>query len=394
MNVLIIPSWFGDSESPNAGTFFRDEATLLSSSNRVVMMVFDRPTNGKLPRESLICEEDCMKQERINNNFTIIRVRLPFHQNLSWDDNIRSFQPIVKKAFERVYRELKIDIIHAYATFWAGIFAHWISATYCLPYMITEHFGPFNPDFMHSDYIKGEMRSAINNSDSFACVSHHLRQQILMHGILRDSFVIGNYVNDDLFQINENSREENLLLTVAYYPSYIKDINTLLCAYSQLVNRGVDFKAIIVGGGEKKGGYYGENTITRMVNAFKLSQFVQVIDAVRHDDMVTLMQRCSFYVSSSIAESFGVSICEAMLCGKPCVITANGGSMDFADDSNSITVEIHNPLKLASGVIQMMNSREKFNPNEIRNNIVEKYGAKTFLSKISETYRQMIDAKS
>lgn len=394
MNVLIIPSWFGDSESPNAGTFFRDEATLLSSSNRVVMMVFDRPINGKLPRESLICEEDCMKQERTNNNFTIIRVRLPFHQNLSWDDNIRSFQPIVKKAFERVYREVKIDIIHAYATFWAGIFAHWISASYCLPYMITEHFGPFNPDFLHSDYIKGEMRSAINNSDSFACVSHHLRQQILMHGILRDSFVIGNYVNDDLFQINENSREENLLLTVAYYPSYIKDINTLLCAYSQLVNRGVDFKAIIVGGGEKKGGYDGENTITRMVNAFKLSQFVQVIDAVRHDDMVTLMQRCSFYVSSSIAESFGVSICEAMLCGKPCVITANGGSMDFADDSNSITVEIHNPLKLASGVIQMMNSREKFNPNEIRNNIVEKYGAKTFLSKISETYRQMIDAKS
>lgn len=394
MNVLIIPSWFGDSESPNAGTFFRDEATLLSSCNRVVMMVFDRPTKGKLPRESLICEEDCMKQERINNKFTIIRVRLPFHQNLSWDDNIRSFQPIVKKAFERVYRELKIDIIHAYATFWAGIFAHWISATYCLPYMITEHFGPFNPDFLHSDYIKGEIQSAINNSDSFACVSHHLRQQILMHGILRDSFVIGNYVNDDLFQINENSREENLLLTVAYYPSYIKDINTLLCAYSQLVNRGVDFKAIIVGGGEKKGGYDGENTITRMVNAFKLSQFVQVIDAVRHDDMVTLMQRCSFYVSSSIAESFGVSICEAMLCGKPCVITANGGSMDFADDSNSITVEIHNPLKLASGVIQMMNSREKFNPNEIRNNIVEKYGAKTFLSKISETYRQMIDAKS
>lgn len=393
MNVLIIPSWFGDSESPNAGTFFRDEAMLLSSCNRVVMMVFDRKSIGKLPIESSGVEA-CFKQERISKRFTIVRVILPFHQNLSWDDNIRSFQPIVKKAFEKVYCELKVDIIHAYATFWAGIFAHWISTTYCLPYMITEHFGPFNPDFLHSDYIKEEMRSAINDSDSFACVSHHLRQQILMNGIMRDSFVIGNYVNDDMFKINENSREENLLFTVAYYPSYIKDINTLLCAYSKLVTHGVEFKAIIVGGGERKGGYDGENPITKMVDAFNLSQFVQVIDAVRHDDMVKLMQRCSFYVSSSIAESFGVSICEAMLCGKPCVITANGGSMDFANDSNSIIVDIHNPSELASGVIQMMDCRDKFNPNEIRNNIVKQYGAKTFLSKISEAYRQMIDAKN
>lgn len=393
MNVLIIPSWFGDSESPNAGTFFKDEATLVSSCNCVVMMIFERISTVVFSSGDNVRAREGMTQERISDRFTIVRARLLFNDNMSWEDNIRSFKPIVLKFFEAVYHEFKMDIIHAYATFWAGIFARWISHTYCIPYMITEHFGPFNLDFLHSDYIKGEMRSAINESDSFACVSQHLRQQILMNGILRDSFVIGNYVNDGLFQINENLSEENLLLTVAYYPSYIKDINTLLYAYSKLVIHGVEFKAIIVGGGEKKGGYDGENSITRLVNEFNLSNFVQVIDAVRHDEMVKLMQRCSFYVCSSIAESFGVSICEAMLCGKPCVITANGGSMDFADDSNSIVVDIHNPDELAKGVIRLMECRNMFNPNEIRNKIVKKYGAKTFIHRINEVYCQIRNAR-
>lgn len=394
MNVLIIPSWFGDSESPNAGTFFKDEAELVSTCNNVVMMVFDKITIKDDIDIKTVARSDFLTYENISDRFTIIRVRLSFYEYLNWDDNLKGFQPIVIKAFEEVYNKFKVDIIHAYATFWGGIFAHWISARCFIPYMITEHFGPFNPDFLHSNYVKDEMKSAINDSNSFACVSNHLRQQVLMHGILRDSFVIGNYVNDNLFRIKEKLHNDNLLLTVAYYPSYIKDIYTLLHAYTILTNSGIEFRAIIVGGGEKKGGYSDVNPIIRMVNEFNLSRYVMVVNAVSHTEMVKLMQRCSFYVSSSIAESFGVSICEAMLCGKACVITANGGSLDFADDDNSIIVDIHNPEKLAAGIKDMIEYGYKFNPNKIRKKIVEKYGTKTFIRKINDVYRQMMHAQT
>lgn len=386
MNILIIPSWFGDNESPNAGIFFKDEATLVASSNYVILMVFDRVSVTETSMNEDTEIEYSIKSKPINNRLTIIRVKLPFNEKLCWEDNIKAFQPHVFKVFDTIYHKFKVDIIHAYATFYGGIFAHWISTAYHIPYIITEHFGPFNPDFLHSNYVKNEMIEAINESNSFICVSTHLRQQILMQGILRDSLVIGNYVNDKLFQINDKSSEDNLLLTVAYYPSYIKDIKTLMEAYSILVKQGLDFKAIIVGGGEIKGGYHGYNPVTDMVSEFNLTQYVRVIGSVSHNEMARLMQKCSFYISSSIAETFGVSICEAMLCGKPCVVTKNGGSMDFTNENNSIVVDIHQPRELAAGIIRMMTNRKNFNPNTIRKHIVQKYGTETFLRKINEIY--------
>lgn len=386
MNILIIPSWFYDHESPNAGTFFNDEATLVASCNHVVLMVFDRVAVSETTVNWDLAIEFCIKSESINDKLTITRIRLPFYKESSWEDNLKAFQPLVFNAFQAICQNFKVDIIHAYATFYGGIFAHWISKAYHIPYIITEHFGPFNPDFLHSNYVKNEMIEAINDSNSLACVSTHLRQQILMQGILRDSLVIGNYVNDKLFQINDNLMEDNLLLTVAYYPSYIKDLKTLMKAYSILVKQGIEFRAIIVGGGEIKGGYHGCNPIEKMVTEFNLTKYVRVIGAVPHREMVRLMQKCSFYVSSSIAESFGVSICEAMLCGKPCVVTKNGGSMDFTNMQNSIVVDIHNSEELADGIIHMMSHRKSFNANKIRKYIVEKYGNVSFLQKISEIY--------
>ena len=152
-----------------------------------------------------------------------------------------------------------------------------------------------------------------------------------------------------------------------------------------------EYKAVIIGGGEIKGGYKGSNVIADMVKKFGLTQHVRVIGAVPHNEIVDLMQQCSCYVSSSIAESFGVSICETMLCGKPCVITSNGGSMDFANADNAIIVDIHNPSALAGGIIQLIENKNVFNPDEIRRGIVEKYGAKSFFKKLNRLYSETLD---
>lgn len=392
MNILIIPSWFGDSKSPNAGSFFKDEATLVAMNHNVVMMVFDKvivPGTCDAKDRGIT---GSMEAESVNNRLTVLRVKLPFYEDSSWDYNLRHFHSLVLHAFDNAYTGFKVDIIHAYATFWGGIFAHWISAAYNIPYIITEHFGPFNMDFLHSSYVRIEMKTAIEESTSFACVSSHLRQQILMQGILCNPIVIGNYVNDGLFQISRKVGDDILLLTVAYYPSYIKDLETLLEAYSILVRHNFKFKAVIVGGGEIKGGFKGSNVIADMVKKFDLTQHVQVIGAVLHSEIVEIMQKCSCYVCSSIAESFGVSICEAMLCGKPCVITSNGGSMDFVNANNAIIVDIHNPSELADGITQMIETKNRFNPDVIRQGIVEKYGTKSFIRKLNELYIQTVDA--
>lgn len=386
MNILIIPSWFSDSSSPNAGTFFLEEAHLISAFHSVAILVFERK-EIELEKNN----DESILVDRYSKNIVYFRVKLYYDKKSSWDDIILSFRGVVKKTYEDIIAHGFIpDLIHAYATFLGGFFAYWISCYHKVPYMITEHFGPFNPDFLHSSLVKKFFHDSIENANLFACVSSHLRQQILMQGIKCNPIVVGNYVNDKLFTLLPKKTNDIKLLSVAYYPSYIKDIDNLLAAYTLLREQGIIYKAVIVGGGEIKGGYNGTNIIANKVSEYGLSDIVQIIGSANRMEMAELMHNCTFLVSSSIAESFGVSICEAMLCGKPCIITDNGGSRDFATSNNSIIVRVHDPMDLAAGIKEAINKLDDFCGSKIRETIEVRYGKDAFLSRINTLYNSII----
>lgn len=383
MKILVIPSWFSNNESPNAGSFFREEASLIGQIHSVAILCFERIPIERYTSETYHIEVD--------GNLTIFRFLLPFDSLISWEDNLKSYLNEVLSCISKVIEYgFSPDIIHAYSTFMGGIFSRWIAKSIQIPYIITEHFGPYNPDFLHSVYVKEQMQLAMEESNCLLCVSNFLRQQILMTGAHVNPIVIGNYVNDSLFQLSGRENEGKRLLSIAYFPGYIKDIDTQLKCYQYMLEDGIEFSVTIVGGGEKSGGYktIDGNIIERKVHEFGLGSVVNVIGSVDRQDMARLMDGCDIFVSSSIAETFGVSICEAMLCGKLCVITNNGGSCDYADSSNSMIVEIHNARALANGIEKMMLHKNEYNTKSIRECIKSKYGAMAFQIKMNSILKK------
>lgn len=383
MKILVIPSWFCNSESPNAGSFFREEASLMAKSHAIAIMYFER-----IPIEQY-ASGTCRIE--VDGDLTIFRFNLPFDSFKSWEDNLKSYINEVLSSFSKVIEYGFVpDIIHAYSTFMGGIFARWIAKSIRIPYLITEHFGPYNPDFLHSNYAKEQMQLAMEDANCLLCVSNFLRQQILMTGVHVNPIVIGNYVNDTLFQLSERENEGKRLLSIAYFPGYIKDLDTQLKCYQYMIEDGIDFSVTIIGGGESSGGYTSidGNIIERKVYEYGLESVVHVIGAADRLDMARLMDECDIFVSSSIAETFGVSICEAMLCGKLCVLTNNGGSGDYANSTNSIIVEIHNPRALANGIEKMMLHKAEFNTQYIREGIESKYGAASFQKRMNSILKK------
>lgn len=384
-NILIIPSWYKSEDSPSAGTFFEEEAHLVAEEYSVTMLILQRVREENSVSNDVVIENG-------ERGIKYIKADFCFSETTDWDSSIKNFRERILYIFNKAINHIVYpDLIHGYSTFYGGLCAYWISRRTKIPYIITEHFSPFNLDFLHSQYVRVQMTKAIVEARKIACVSEFLRQQILMQNIKCNPIVVGNFINDRIFLISEGSTINNRLLSVAYYPSYIKDIDTLLKAYKYLQEWGVSFTAIIIGGGESKGGYNGVNIIEQKVYEYGLSNIVNVIGAASRIEMVKHMQECQLYVSSSIAESFGVSLCEAMLCGKKCVLTDNGGSREFITHENSFCVNIHDSFALAKAIeTALLETPFSFNPYDIREHIVRKYGNKAFRMRLNNLYKDVI----
>jgi 2-polyprenyl-3-methyl-5-hydroxy-6-metoxy-1,4-benzoquinol methylase/glycosyltransferase involved in cell wall biosynthesis len=76
------------------------------------------------------------------------------------------------------------------------------------------------------------------------------------------------------------------------------------------------------------------------VKAAAMGQKIKLIDAVLSEGETTaLLSTCDCYVSLHRSEGFGLPIAEAMSLGKPVIVTAYSGNMDFTTPSNSLLVK-------------------------------------------------------
>jgi glycosyltransferase involved in cell wall biosynthesis len=285
------------------------------------------------------------------------------------------------------------DLIHAHCSLKGGILAMEIKKYMGIPYIISEHLNPF---LLHhySDFWKEKIKESFEHANTVLAVSEHQRQQILMHEFRCNPISTGNLVDDAHFTIDNDKREQEKLkgLIVTYYPNFIKDMDTFFEAMQLLKKQGIhnQFNLTIVGGGELKGELQ-ENFYHEKIKELDLSEFVSVIPKASRTEMVNLMQSSDFLISTSIAETFGVAICEAMLCGKPVISTKNGGVNDYATEENCILIPIRDPHALRDAMLKLNQNYAKYDPQKIRNSISSKFGRVAFYERIKNIYETAID---
>lgn len=388
--VLIIPSWYMDSQSPSAGTFFKEQALLIKNDFQLVMFFQER---FFCSAEELEHFEYNIRVDSSQEIPTYIGV-FPQSKQISADKNYYAQVKALSACLQKINNDgFSIDIIHAQATFPAGVLALYLHERFSIPFFITEHFGPFNVDFLHSQLWKTKMINALEKANVVYCVSKFLRQQLLMQNVKCDPIVIGNFVDDRLFTINDkyNKTEIIRILHIAYYPGYIKDESTLFKALAIVRDKGYDMQLTFVGGGEPKGGFVSNNPFSLLVKEYGFERQAIIYGGASRGKISELMKNCDMYVSSSISETFGISMCEAMLSGKPVVITENGGSSEYATPQNSVVVEIHNPEALANAIIDVHKNYSSFSPYFMRKTIVEKYGHENFRKLLVNSYNKALE---
>lgn len=396
-NILILPSWYASKEAPTSGSFFREQSELMEKGFIIQVWVSEkfwiskrrffynklfqplsrfqfRPIEISPPQGKIIIAPFC--------------ARATDSENLN--EEIEAFVQLLKKQKEET--GFYPDLIHAHCSFKAGIVARGISKELNIPYILTEHLGPF---LLHkyNTFWKEKIIESLEDANSVMVVSEHQKQQLLMHEINCNPLVTGNLVDDSNFQIRKTKNIKSRLqgVIVTYYPNFIKDMDTFFKTMLLIKQNCLEeeFSFIIVGGGETQG-TYDQNYYEKKINELSLRKFVRVVPTATRQEMSLLLQTSDFLISTSIAETFGVALCEAMLCGKPVISTKNGGVADYANPDNSILIPIRDTHALFEALKQLKENYTMFAPEQIRHFISSKYGREAFFNRMNSIYLNAI----
>ena len=132
-----------------------------------------------------------------------------------------------------------------------------------------------------------------------------------------------------------------------------KGLDYLLRALPAVLKRIPGAHLTVVGGGRS------DAEFRRLAEEMGVSKHVTFEGAIPFDRVATYYQRCEVFCLPSLGEPFGISLLQAMSCGKPVVSTRAGGVPDFVEDGRSgILVPPADAEQLADALQRLLGDAE------------------------------------
>lgn len=282
------------------------------------------------------------------------------------------------------------DLMHSRGFEYGGEMALYLFGKFNIPYVHTENTA-FLFDENFSLYRVKLYKDVLSNASHLLFVSNFLLRNTLMHGFLKSKnyTIIGNPVDDQLFTIhNERENDGVFRILITGYNSYIKDYNTFFRAIAHLKAKGVEkFKVFVA---MTYGNEQSKNELINLANVYGVDKYCEFKISVSRNDMPKLINMCDVCVSTSLIETFGIATLEAMFCGVPVIATKNGGIEDFFSAEVGILCSIGAFEEIGDALLKIINKTIIFNQEQIRCNVVDKFGLFIFKQKLKVIYENNI----
>ncbi|MEO8446696.1 MAG: glycosyltransferase [bacterium] len=397
MNIFVIPSWFPDRSDYIKGIFIREQLEALSEINKRYRFFVSVSKNFNLPLKkphegikSIIqyFKEDKIVISNLNSNLTIIENAV-----LSWSDKLNgNISKLIETRFENfnsIQKEFgKIDVIHAHVTYPGGYIAMKLKEEFGVPFIITEHMGPFPFErFIRNGKLTNQLSLPLMNSDRIISVSASQASSIQYY-TGRKPVIIPNLVNENIFIPSASKQPKNkiaFLTVTALIES--KGIKELLLSAKSSCSRNASLLCVIVGNGIM------ENYIRKFIVSNGLSEQIILMTNLSREQVVKQFENCDVFILPSLYESFGVSYVEALACGKPVIATDCGGPSGFVNSENGMLVPVGDVNSITEAILYMANNYKKFDPISIRKYFIDNFSREAVCTKIYRLYEEVVNEK-
>ncbi len=383
--ILIIPSWYPNPVEPFKSVFLEEQAIVLTHQYDV--LVFFPQLLGYrylfLDVDGLNARVTYKDKLKIYRWRTLFSFRVP--ENIYWTYYWWS----VKRGFRRLFNKWGMpDLIHAHVVLPTGWVAMKLGQEYHIPVVLTEHFGPFG-HHLSSPYKQSLVRETLMKSDRIIAVSPALAQNIrdFCPDIAID--IIGNVIGKEFVTSTEGivrhkqpARVTRFLSVAAFLK--LKGIEYLLKAIQLLVQHDcTSFELILIGEGMEA------SLLDSKISKLDIASYCRLLGPLPRTEVKSWMQQCDVLVSSSLHETFGMVLVEAMACGKPVIATHCGGPDFIVTPETGILVDPADPVALADAMAGVLTGQFTFDALQIRQSVQKRFGENAFLQNISTVYTQV-----
>jgi glycosyltransferase involved in cell wall biosynthesis len=276
------------------------------------------------------------------------------------------------------------DAIHAQEANFAGVFASKIKRKLGIPYILTEHSTVYARGLV-KDWQIQNLRDAFRYADHRVVVSPQLGK-ILETKLGSDVCpwkpipnILDPLFSDTPLLVRELPQKPFRFLNVALMTEK-KGQSDLLEAFSSSFNGIEDVELRLGGDGPIR------EDLQRLTTKLGIESKVRFLGMLNRQQVLREMQDCDIFVLPSYIETFGVVLIEALACGKPILSTACGGPESIVNSNNGLIVSPKDIDALSKGLKQMYLTKDKYDPQKIRQECLDRYGEKVIVAQLKALF--------
>jgi len=380
--ILFVPSWFPNPEDPIAGVFIEEQAVALSKEHDVAVLLpkmaaWRNVINPDAPDKSVK-----KMQSGLPVYHEYARPLIP-HGPESIDYN--TFARAAQNGFKKVVKEWGTpDIIHTHVVLPAGWSALGVGKKHGIPVVLTEHSSPFS---MHlgTELSRKLVRETLTGVDQIVAISPALAKQLTDFELGLSIEVIGESVKTDFFVPAgvDKANGTGKSFFVAARLAEQKGLEHLVRAVHVLLDRGLNSFELVIGGDGPD-----RQKLEQLAETLNVTRYIHFLGGLNREQVRERMQKCDVFVLSSLHETFGVVVGEAMACGKPVISTRCGGPEFIVNEENGVLVDVADPEGLAGAMADFIQDRVSFDPRTVRASVVDRFSPEAFVRNITAVYER------
>lgn len=391
MHVLLFPSWYKTAENPIRGNFFRNEAlSLQRAGHRVGMLI---PPSKFRTLHGLRELKQHWRQPptavEVSSDEGISCYQIPWW---GWSGSVNPSARVDLglEVFDRYCREQGTpDVLHGQAILYGGYLAASIGQQRQIPAVVTEHASVY----LRQLIFPGQpaiIRYTLQHSSKTLVVAPSLIEALgqFVPGVVTETDVIGNIVDTDFFHPASQTAPPPPFIFIMVASLTPRKAHPLLLEAFARAFSGAPVRLRIAGSG-----YNGRklDRLQQQIHQLGLEQQVEILGMISQDDLLALMQTGHAVVSSSHTETFGVTLIEAMACGKPVVATRSGGPESFVTERSGLLVPTGDAQALADAMRAMVENYADYDPAQIRAECVARFSAAAVAERLVSIYQGLLE---
>jgi glycosyltransferase involved in cell wall biosynthesis len=401
MNVFILPSWYPHRCFPWEGSFLVEQAEAIASTRpdwNVGLSLWGQG-EGFISTAHLLKSPRCFfdalalrpgERELAPNLVEFMAPALWWPERV-FGGNRAALLDASRRNLERATRRFgRVDVLHAHVSYPAGWLAMKLGAEAGIPYVLTEHMGPFPlPVYARRDGgLKPILREPLERAAARIAVSPMLARTLAGFGLPEPEF-IPNLVDERAYLPGTPPDPGHFTFFTLCAMNPVKGVSDLLKGAARFVGElperdrpRVRFR--IAGDGPLLA------RLRREARELRLGPSVTWLGRLPRERAREEFARCDCFALTSRHESFGIVFVEAGASGKPVIATRCGGPETIVTPENGVLVEVGDVEAIARALCAMFEDARGYDAERIRARTLERYGREAVVAQLEAVYRRVM----